>query len=220
MLKRILATALLFVLAGVPMLAQSPKVEASVTYGWVFSDGVSGDAILAGDGNLYDRADPKDSGQFNFMVGVLVGQAEVGFIWGYQPTKLTIAGTAEREIGDQTLNTYHGYFGYNFMPDTKVQPYVYGGLGATSFSKVDFVTVGGVSRQTTGETQFSTTWGVGVKFLPSPHVGVKVGASFTPTYIKSDPGGWWCDPYWGCYLTGSPQYSNQLSLNGGVVFRF
>jgi hypothetical protein len=85
---------------------------------------------------------------------------------------------------------------------------------------VDFVTVGGESRKTTGETQFSTTWGVGVKFLPSPHVGVKVGASFTPTYIKSDPGGWWCDPYWGCYLTGSPQYSNQLSLNGGVVFRF
>jgi len=220
MLKRILATALLFVLAGVPMLAQSPKVEVSATLGWTFSDGVSGDAVLAGDGKLYDRVDPKDSGSFGLNIGVLLGQAEVGFMWGMQPTKLLISGTSERTLGDQSINTYHGYFGYNFMPDSKVVPYVFGGLGATNFSKVDFQTIAGANLTISSETQFSTTWGAGVKFFPSPRVGVRVGAQFTPTYIKSDAAGWWCDPYWGCYLAGSPQYSNQMSLNGGVVFRF
>jgi hypothetical protein len=28
-----------------------------------------------------------------------------------------------------------------------------------------------------------------------PNFGIKVGAQFTPTYIKSDSAGWWCDPY-------------------------
>ncbi|MET0213234.1 MAG: hypothetical protein ABW292_09540 [Vicinamibacterales bacterium] len=39
-------------------------------------------------------------------------------------------------------------------------------------------------------------------------------------YIKSDAAGWWCDPYWGCYLVGDPQYSNQFGFTGGVTIRF
>jgi hypothetical protein len=42
---------------------------------------------------------------------------------------------------------------------------------------------------------------------------------WTPTYIKSDPGGWWCG-YYGCYLVGDAQYSNQLHFVGGVTARF
>jgi hypothetical protein len=43
---------------------------------------------------------------------------------------------------------------------------------------------------------------------------------WTPTYIKSDAEGWWCDPYWGCYVVGDAQYSNQFELSGGIVLRF
>ena len=44
---------------------------------------------------------------------------------------------------------------------------------------------------------------------------------WTPTYVKSDPGGYWCDPYWGgCYLVGDPQYSNAWDLGGGVFIKF
>jgi hypothetical protein len=32
--------------------------------------------------------------------------------------------------------------------------------------------------------------------------------------------GWWCDPYWGCYLVGNSQYSNQFQFTGGVTVRF
>ena len=74
--------------------------------------------------------------------------------------------------------------------------------------------------ETGGETQFSTTWGAGVKLFPAPNFGVRFGMQWTPTYIKSDPGGYWCDPYWGCYMVGDAQYSHQFQFNGGVTFRF
>jgi hypothetical protein len=32
--------------------------------------------------------------------------------------------------------------------------------------------------------------------------------------------GWWCDPWWGCYVVGDAQYSNQFEIIGGISFRF
>jgi hypothetical protein len=43
---------------------------------------------------------------------------------------------------------------------------------------------------------------------------------WVPTYIKSDAAGWWCDPFWGCYVVGSAQYANQLDFSGGITLRF
>jgi opacity protein-like surface antigen len=101
-----------------------------------------------------------------------------------------------------------------------VRPYIFGGLGATNFSSVDYKRVNGVTGTIAGETQFSTTWGAGVKAYPSPNFGIRFGAQWTPTYIKTDSAGWWCDPWWGCYVVGNAQYSNQFELGGGVMFRF
>jgi len=115
---------------------------------------------------------------------------------------------------------YHGYLGYNFFEaDAKFRPFLYGGLGATHFGSVDFSTPF-LSGTIGGNTQFSTTWGAGVKYYPSPKIGLRFTTSWTPTYIKSDAAGYWCDPYWGCYLVGDPQYSNQINLTGGISFRF
>jgi hypothetical protein len=94
-----------------------------------------------------------------------------------------------------------------------------GGAGATHYGKVPF-SVGNFAGETGGETQFSTTWGLGVKLYPGPKVGINLLARWTPTYIKSDAEGWWCDPYWGCYVVGDSQYSNQFEFSGGIVFRF
>ena len=67
MVRRILVwTGLLVIAAGAPAFAQA-RVEISGFAGWVFSDGVSGDATLGLDGNFYDRIDPKDGGNFGFM---------------------------------------------------------------------------------------------------------------------------------------------------------
>ncbi len=221
MKRGFVTTAFLLLFGVVPTFAQSPRVEVSAFFGWAFSDGVDGDALRAGDGNVYDRVDPKDGGLFGLAGGVMLGDnAEVGFQYTRQFSSLVLGGTAERDLGDLAVSTYHGYAGYNFgEADAAVRPFVFFGLGLTNFSSVDVV-VAGVNRNLPGESQFSTSWGGGLKFFPSPNVGLRIAGHWTPTYIKSDAGGWWCDPYWGCYLVGDPQYSNQFGLTGGVTIRF
>jgi hypothetical protein len=222
MLKRIgLCLSLLILTGAVPAFAQV-KGEVGIFAGWTFADGVELDnAIPGGDGNLYTRIDPKDSFGWGFDVGVLFGEgAEVGFIFSNQPSKLVAGGTNDFEIGDMTVNTYHGYFAYNFGgSDAKVRPYIMGGFGATNYGSVDFQTINR-SGTISGETRFSSTWGAGIKAYPGKAVGFRAGVRFTPAYIKSEPGGWWCDPYWGCYVVGDAQYANLFDLTGGVTFRF
>ena len=223
MLKQSVYAAALAVLISVtPALAQDKKVEVSALLGWTFSDGVSGDNFRAGDGNTYNRLDPADSFKWGLDIGVMATpNVEVGFLFGQQLSTLTAGGTAQKDIGDLTVSTYHGYVAYNMgESDAKVRPYLMGGLGATNFGGVDYTRANGQNGTTAGETQFSSTWGAGVKVFPNPNVGVRVGLQFTPTYIKSDAAGYWCDPYWGCYLVGSAQYSNQWDFNGGITFRF
>src|SRR5262245_21461329 len=137
-MRRILVwMGLLVIVGGAPASAQV-KVELSGFAGWVFSDGVSGDATIGAEGQIYDRIDPKDSGNFGFSGGVLLTDyAEVGFMYQRQMSTLLVSGTSEREIGDLAVTNYHGYFGYNWgEADAKVRPFFFGGLGATNFGQV------------------------------------------------------------------------------------
>ena len=210
-----------FLLVGGKAQAQDPRVEFSASAGWTLSDGVTFQGVLGGDGNLYDEIGPKDSFSFNANLGFFVNEStEIGFLWGRQKTTLEVLGTTTREVGDQNVDNYHGYVAYHFGdPDAKARFYVLGGAGATRYGSVPFQ-VGDFAGETAGETQFSTTWGVGVKLYPGPRFGIRLGARWTPTYIKSDAEGWWCDPYWGCYVVSDAQYSNQLELTSGIVVRF
>jgi len=221
MAKRLFVLAALLTLGLAPS-AYAQKVEVSGIFGWTLSDGVTGQATLAGDGNLYDTIDVKDSASWGFSVGVnATEQFEVGFLYGQQMSTLAIEGTQVRDIGDLKINTYHPYITYNAGDSSMtVRPYFMIGLGATNYGSVAFTTAQGNARETASETQFSTTWGAGVKMFPSPNVGIRFGAQWTPTYIKTDAAGYWCDPYWGCYVVGDAQYSNQFQFNGGIVFRF
>jgi len=225
MLKRTLALAGLLIIAGATSGFAQGKFEATALFGWSFEDGVSGQPVTTLAGTC-DRIDPKDAGMFGLGLGFhFSDNAEVGFQWSRVSSKLlaggtSFTGTSDFEIGDLSVLNYHGYLGYNFFAaDAKFRPFLYGGLGATHFGSVDFNTpfrTGTID----GNTQFSTTWGAGVKYYPSPKVGLRFTTSWTPTYIKSDAAGWWCDPFWGCYLLGDPQYSNQINLTGGISFRF
>jgi outer membrane protein W len=221
MLKRTLVLAGILIIASATSGFAQGKVEATVFGGWTFSDGVSGQAVVVPSGT-FDRLDPKDAGLFGLGLGVLfTDNAEGGFQWTRVSSKLVaggVLGTKDMDIADMSLNNYHGYLGYNFLEaDSKFRPFLYGGLGATHFGSVDAPRQG---AKVGGNTQFSTTWGAGVKYYPSPKIGVRFTTSWTPVYIKSDASGYWCDPYWGCYLVGDPQYSNQISLTGGLSFRF
>jgi hypothetical protein len=221
-LRKVLVVMTVLTLAASASRAQDHKAEIGAVAGWTFSDGVSGNAVRAGDGKIYDRIDPKDSASFGLDIGFFVNEnLEVGGLFSQQMSKMVLGGTAERELGDWSIQNYHGIFTYNFGDsDAKARPYFFGGLGATHYGSIGFTTVAGAAKTTGGETQFSTTWGAGVKIYPGKNAGLKLGVRWTPTYIKSDAAGWWCDPYWGCYMVGNAQYSNQFEFSGGVTFRF
>jgi len=201
--------------------AQDHRIEVGANFGYTVSDGVSFQGVRARDGNLYDGIEPKDGGSWGLQLGFHVNEnAEVGFLFDKQSSSLDVVGTTTRAIGDMSLENYHGYFAYNFgETDARFRPYLLLGLGATHYGSVPF-TVGSTSGETEGNYQFSSTLGAGVKIFPSPRVGVKLGVRWVPTYIKSDSTGWWCDPYWGCYVTSDPQFSNQFQFAGGLSFRF
>ena len=115
---RILVTAALLAVIFAPaaVSAQS-RVEVSGIVGWTTSDGVDGNAVLAGDGNIYDAIDVKDSFSWGFGVGFNATEnAEVGFLFNQQLSTLRVQGTATRDIGDMNVNSYHPYFAYNFLP--------------------------------------------------------------------------------------------------------
>ena len=221
MFKKTLLGALMLAVLSSTAWAQQPKVEFTGLIGYTLADGVSGDPRVTPTGT-YDRLDPKDSMNFGFSVGFFVTpSAEIGFLWRRQATTAEVSGTNTVELGDWNIDGYHGYGAYYFGdPESKARPYIMGGLGATNFGGVSYKRGDGTTATFEGNTQFSTTWGAGLKVNASPNVGVKFGIQWTPTYIKSDAEGWWCDPWWGCYVVGDAQYSNQFEFVGGITFRF
>jgi opacity protein-like surface antigen len=222
MLKKVLVSMFLVLAVTSAAWAQTPKVEITGIFGYTLADGVSGDPYKAGNGQTYDRVDPKDSMNFGLSIGFFLSpSAEIGFLWRRQPTTLQISGTAVTDLADTNIEGYHGYGAYYFGdPEAKVHPYIMAGLGMTHYGGISFTKSSGQTSTISSNSQFSTTWGAGVKVNASPNVGVKFGLQWTPTYIKSDAEGWWCDPWWGCYVVGNSQYSNQFEFNGGIAFPF
>jgi len=201
--------------------AQDAKFEISALAGWTFSDGVDGEAVTVPGEGTFNRIDPKDSFSWGLRFGyLLTGNHEIGALFDMQPTQLELSGTGTAILGDISIYNYHAYYAYSFGNiDNVARPYLLIGLGATNFSSVD-VTLGDTPQSVGGSTEFSGTLAGGVKVFPfaSPKFGLRAEVRFTPTYIKSDPDGWWCG-YWGCYLTEDYQYANQWELNGGFVLR-
>jgi opacity protein-like surface antigen len=218
--KALLAVAFVAV-SGSLAAAQEHRVELAGTAGWTFSDGVDGNAVTVPGAGTFNRIDPKDAFSWGLRLGFFVNDhVEVGGLFNLQSTQLEVSGTTTASIGDQKIYNYHGFIAYNFGDhDAKARPYFLGGLGATQYGGIS-ASLGSAQREIGGNTQFSTTWALGVKVYPGKNVGLQLEGRWTPTYIKSDSEGWWCDPYWGCYVVGNAQYANQFELSGGIALRF
>jgi len=221
MLRRSWWVASALFLAPTVAAAQMQGIEISGWGGWTFSDGVSGQAFTAGDGNIYNRVDPQDSYSYGFSIAFLARQdVEIGFLWNQQQSILEVSGTTTKEVGDMTVNNYHGYAAWSYgRRSSRVRPYFLFGMGATDPGKVSFADTLGNSREIDGDSRFSFTLGAGVKAYTRGALGARFGVRFTPTYVKSDASGYWCDPFWGCYVVGDPQYANQWEFHGGLLLR-
>jgi hypothetical protein len=216
MLKKALVIAVLAALAASPAFAQDPKIEVSGLFGYTFSEGVpiSGTAV---NGVVYNEVDPKSSMSYGFTAGVYVTPTfEIEFLWARQASQLLVHGNAATLSADMTVDTYQGNFVYN-MGDSEsmVRPFAFIGVGATDYGDAAFAT-----KTVQGLTRFSWSLGAGVKVFPAKNVGFRAQARWTPTYIKTDGYGWWCDPFWGCAPVGDAEYSNQFDMSAGIVLRF
>jgi hypothetical protein len=222
MKKRSLAKISIFTLSvfaiAASSFAQEKRVEVNPFFGYTLSDGVTVDPFTAG-GQVYDSINPKSGISYGVQFGVFVTEnIEVGFLWDQQESKLEAKNGTATEFTDMTNSNYHGIFTYNWGDeDAPARPFLFGGLGATTFAPADIQ-----GQAIDSDTRFSSTWGGGVKVYPSPSFGITATARWTPNYIKSDPAGIWCSPYWfyGCYVVGDAQYANQFEMSAGVSLRF
>ena len=202
-------------------MAQEGAFELSASAGYTLSDGVTFDGVPVL-GEVFNRIEPKDSFSFNATLGYFVqDDVLIEFIWSRQKSSLELGGTTILELGDLNIDNYMGQVAWHFNDsDDTVRPYISLGLGWTRYGSISFTDVEGSPRQTSGKSRFSGSLGGGVKVYPGEgNVGLKLGIRWTPTYIKSDPGGIWCDPFWGCFQTSNAQYSNQWEFSGGLSFR-
>jgi hypothetical protein len=200
---------------------QPPRFEVGVRVGWTWSDGVGLRGVVAADGNTYDQIEPVDSLSWGFTVGyIMTPRLEIEFLYDRQPTTLQAIGTATTDVADFAIGNYHGLLSFHFRsPSAAARPYLIGGAGMTAYPSLSFTTAAGETREIGGNNRLTASFGGGMKVYKG-QFGGRLEARWTPAYIKSQATGWWCDEYWGCYLTEKSQYSNQIELSGGVVFRF
>jgi hypothetical protein len=151
---------------------------------------------------------------------------ELEFLWHRQFSTLEISDPAPaRKLANQNVDNYHGNLVYNWgEPDAKARPFFFFGLGATHYTPGDYdsgIPSSSALARIQSVSRFSSTWGGGIKVYPARNIGVKGTFRWTPTYIKSDAAGLWCDPFYPtCWVVGDADYSNQLEFSGGVTFRF
>jgi len=220
MIRRALVVASLMALAT-PAYAQV-RFEASIMGGYTFAEGVEANTTVITPSGAFNKIELKSGGAVDLSFGVVAHNgAEVGFIWSRQMSHVNLTGPGSaKDLGNMNVDSYHGYIGYNFMPEGMFHPYVYIGFGATGYGDVPYTNAVGNPGTIQGLSRYSTTVGFGVKYWAGDHFGFRAGMIYTPTYITSSAEGWWCDPYWGCYLVGDHKYSNQFQINGGFSFRF
>jgi opacity protein-like surface antigen len=200
--------------------AQEKRIEISATGGYIFSNTIPADDILFGDGSrIIDEVGPKSGYSWGFQGDYsITNRIAVGALWNRQQSRLRFEFPFYESIDftDMPVDNYHGVITYHFANrDSNFRPFVFGGFGATRYSPR---TIGDISFE--DELEFSTTWGGGLKFYPASKVGFKFGVRWTPTHIRTDPSGIWCNPRFGCWIISTWVYSNQVEFGAGILFRF
>ncbi len=202
------------------MFAQQNRFELNGLIGYTFSEGVDVERQEEASMEI-TRISPKRA--FSYGLGMdyfFTESFAVGFNFGQQ--KSTLRASLEDyeglDITDMKVNNYHAILTYNFWEEDEIlRPFVFGGIGATGYSPAD---IGGQNIE--GSTRFSTTWGGGVKYYTSEHLGFRGGIRWTPTYFKSESGGIFCSSHsnWNCQFLDDSGFSHQFEFSVGIIARF
>jgi hypothetical protein len=199
------------------------RIELIGSIGYTWSEGIDANLSVpadppgAGNGFSLSRINIESGRSFDAGAEILVTpEVALGFNWGRQEGRLTgdVVGQGSHDITSMQVDNYHGTVTVHFPDPWRTStPFFMFGLGATKYF---FDDINGQKAE--GDSRFSSTWGFGLKFHGEGALGLRLMGRWTPTYIKSDPTGYWCN-YYGCWATEDLDYSNQFELNGGVSLR-
>ena len=212
-------------LVAAPAAAQ---VEITPFVGYSLSEGVEVDRAADVGDNFLTGVNAPSGLAFGLGIDFWVdGNIQLGVLASSQSSSLelegNIDGSSTFDLADLRINTYHGTATFHGgSRNSKTRPFFMFGLGASQLNPGE--TEGG---QTVGsEWEFSGTLGGGVKTYINDKVGFKFSGRWTPTYIKSDPGGMYCSPYWNpywgpsCVVLADTDYLNQVEFTAGIIVRF
>jgi opacity protein-like surface antigen len=141
------------------------------------------------------------------------------FMWNRQPTSLSSHNPNDNTyafLSNMNLDMYQFDVLYQFLsPDSKLRPFVVGGLG---FSHFGVQSVAGQSVLPFS-TRFAYNIGGGVKYFLSNHWGLRAEIRWSPTNTTQGLATY-CDPYFGCAPTTVTNKAEQGQANVGVIYRF
>jgi len=222
-----LAIAAFVASVAVPVAAQD-RAEISIFGGYTVSEGVNVQRVDNG-AEFIDRVNSPGGFALGAAVHFWLNESvQLGAQYARQSSGLDLEGSSKRELTSMTINNYHGIFTFHGGTSrSAVRPYFLFGLGATHFMPSDFEQplIEPPLASVESEVKFSGTLGGGVKFYRTEKIGFNLGARWTPTYIKSDPGGIYCSPYWppywgpSCWVLQDTDYANQFEFSAGIIFR-
>ena len=168
--------------------------------------------------SLFRRIDVQNSMNYGVTAGYLFGEHYgLEFQWNHTAADTVaqpVGGGSDIKVFTLDQNQYMGNFLFHFTgEESALRPFAFFGLGASSLSPNRT----GVS----GATRFAFSLGAGAKYNLSRHFGLRGQLKYSPTYLTTSDGGYWCDPFWGgCWVVGNNHYLNEFDITGGITFRF
>jgi hypothetical protein len=166
----------------------------------------------------FNRLEVQNGLNYGVSVSSLIGKyTGVEFMWNHNQAH-TLAqspgGGADLKVFSLNTNQYLGDFVVHFKDrESRLRPFVLFGAGATNLAP-DRSHVNSITR-------FAWVFGGGVKYKLSKHLGVRLQAKWSPTYINTTTEGIWCDPFWfGCWAKGDSVFLKEFDGTAGLTFRF
>ena len=168
--------------------------------------------------SLFHRIEVGNSMNYGITAGYLMGERfGLEFQWNRTHSDTVaqpLSGATGVKLFNLNQDQYMGNFVFHFTDrESKLRPFAFVGLGASDLSPN--------RGSTTGATRFAAALGAGAKYNLSRHLGLRGQAKWSPTYITTTDGGYWCDPFWGgCWVVGESHYFHEFDISGGITLRF
>jgi opacity protein-like surface antigen len=166
----------------------------------------------------FNRIDVQNGINYGISGVYLLGKyTGVEFTWNHSKAntlaQFTNGGTTSR-VFELHTNQYLGDFLVHFKSrEHRFRPFLFFGLGVSHLAP-DRSDAGSITR-------FAWAFGGGAKYNFSKHLGLRLQAKTSPTYINSGGKEFWCDPVWGgCWSIGENNFLQELDVSAGITLRF